>query len=330
MPRVIQRRYGNALIVDNADYRVMVSSEAVRKRYPSEADKLRVALVDLTGNKLCRPGYAGWGSTWPMPGGSTAKIAIVYAAHQLLFDLAEMARAGGISTAAALKSAAASAWSGLSCKPDVDWLVTIDASTTPVGVAASANLTRHLDEMVDASFSDVSTSRASELILRIGFEYIASLMWQSGLRHPTRAGLWLGNLFMDVSFTAKTSPTCHSGTNPVSWKQNPLGATGITLTGLSAATYFTLLAQGRLVNPTTSTRIEALLRKGCRFISIPGATVRATKCGLTSSVRHDAALIENGSRRYVMVVLTKNASWSLNVRDRFLNDLDRLIKDNNP
>jgi hypothetical protein len=56
----------------------------------------------------------------------------------------------------------------------------------------------------------------------------------------------------------------------------------------------------------------------------------AAKCGLTPSVRHDAALIENGSRRYVMVVLTKNASWSLDVRSRFLNDLDSLIKDNNP
>ncbi len=318
------------LIVGNADYRTMVSAESVRRRWPSQGDKLRVALVDLTGSKLCRPGYAGWGSTWPMPGGSTAKIAMVYAAHQLLFDLDELARVGGLRTAADLKTAARAAWSGLTCPPDLDWLVQLDASSAPVRATASANLQRHLREMVDASFSGVSTSRASELIMRIGFEYLASVLWQSGLRHPTRNGLWVGNTFMNVSITARAQAACHSGNNPITWSKNPLGATGITLTGLSAATYFTLLAQRRLVNDAGSRQIETLLASGCRFISLSGATIRASKCGLTSSVRHDAALIENGTRRYVVVVLTKDATWSTAVRARFLDDLDTLIRNNNP
>src|SRR5262245_29038694 len=63
----------------------------------------------------------------------------------------------------------------------------------------SANLTRRLKEMVDRSFSGVSTSRASELILRLGFEFIASVLFQSGLRHPTRGGLWFGNTFKDAA-----------------------------------------------------------------------------------------------------------------------------------
>lgn len=318
------------LIVDDADYRTAIHRDAVSKRYPDERDTLRVALVDLTGQKLCRPGYAGWGSTWPMQGGSTAKLAILYAAHQLLFDLNELSRAGNLRTATDVKSAATSGWLAMTCKPDLDWLIQFDTSSPPVKVAASINLDRHLKEMVDASFSGVSTSRAAELIMRLGFEYIASLLWQSGLRHPTRAGLWLGNLFKDVSITARANPACHAGTNPISWSKNPLGATGITLTALSAATFMTLLAQGRLVDPATSTRMETLLGSGCTFVSIPGATIRATKCGLTSSVRHDAALVENGARRYVLVVLTKNSPWSASVRDRFIRDLDKLIKDNNP
>lgn len=318
------------LIVDSPDYRSVIHPDAVSRRYPDERDKLRVALVDLTGGKLCRPGYAGWGSTWPMSGGSTAKIAILYAAHQLLFDLNELVRSSSARTAADLKAAAASAWSGMTCKPDLDWLVQIDTSASPIAVSASAKLDKHLTEMVDASFSGVSTSRASELVMRLGFEYLASVMWQSGLRHPTRAGLWFGNLFMDVSITAAANPACHSGRNPIAWSKNPLGATGITITALSAATYMTLLAQGRLVNQATSTRMETVLASGCRFISIPGATIRAAKCGLTSSVRHDAALIENGSRRYVLVVLTTNAAWSTAVRDRFIRDLDGLIRANNP
>jgi hypothetical protein len=263
-----------------------------------------------------------------MPGGSTAKVAIIYAAHQLIFDLNEMARAGSIATGADLASRAVAAWSGLTCKPDLNWLVEFDESAPRVTANQSANLKTHLKEMVTRSFSGVGTSRASELILRLGFEYIASVAFQSGLRHPTRGGVWFGNTFKDVAVTAKTSKVCHSGSNPIVWATNPLGATGISLTALSAATFFTLLAQRRLVNATASSAMETLLKGACGFISIPGVAVRATKCGLTSGLRHDAALLEGGSRVYVLVCLTTDPSW----RDRgaFVSDLDRLVKENNP
>src|SRR5207245_536219 len=103
--------------------------------------------------------------------------------------------------------------------------------------------------------------------------------------------------------TARTSKVCHSGSNPIVWTTNPLGATGISLTALSAATFFTLLAQRRLVNATASLAMETLLKGGCRFISTPGVTVRATKCGLTSGLRHDAALLEGDDRLYALVCL---------------------------
>ncbi len=317
------------LLVDTPKYAVMLAPESKRTRTPSKGDKIRVALVDLTGDKICKPGYAGWGSTTPIAGGSTVKIAIVYAAHQPLFDLNELARARSIGTAADLKTKAIDTWSGLTCKPDINWLVETDESATPVKAKASANLRKHLKEMVDATFSGVSTSRASELILRLGFEYIASVLWQSGLRHPTREGLWFGNTFKDVSITAKSNPACHTGTNPILWAKNPLGTTGIALTALSAATFFTLLAQRRLVNESASLEMEGLLRTGCRFIpSISGVTIRATKCGLTSTLRHDATLLEAGRRLYVLVCLTTDPAWS--ARSDFIKDLDRLIKDNNP
>jgi hypothetical protein len=285
--------------------------------------------VDLTGDRICRPGYAGWGSTSRMSGASTPKIAMVYAAHQLVFDLNRLAAAHSLRTAADLTKRALASWSGLTCKPDLRWLVEIDERVTPVTVRKSAALQSHLEKMVDASFSGVSTGIASDLILRLGFEYIASVLWQSGLRHPRREGLWIGNTFMSRAAGARLNPACHRGTSPVVWTRNPF-AGGIVATALSVATYLTLLAQRRLVDAAASAEMERLLGRGCGWFSAPGVAVRASKCGLTASLRHEAVLVEGSGRRYVLVCLTQNATWSWATRQRFLGDLDRLIRENNP
>jgi len=316
------------LILDTPKYRSMVSAESRSTRAAHREDRLRVALVDITGDKICKPGYASWGSTFSMPGGSTPKVLILFAAHQLILDLNEMARTGSITTRADLTSKAATAWSGLACKPDLNWLVDLDDSGSRVQASASAKLRTHLKEMITRSFSSVSVSRASELMLRLGFEYIASVAFQSGLRHPTRAGLWLGNTYLNASVAAKTDARCHRGSNPIVWSANPLGATGITLTALSAATFFTLLAQRRLVNSSASLEMETLLETGCGFVALPGITRRATKCGLTSSLRYDAVLLEGSGRAYVLVLLVTDPSWA--DRSAFVADLDRLVKENNP
>ena len=319
----------SSLLLDTPEYASMLAPESVKTRTPSPGDKIRVALVDLTGDKICKPGLAAWGSTTPIAGASTAKISIVYAAFQLLMDLNEMARVHSIATAADLKSHANGVWSNLLCKPDLDWLVTFDDSGSVVAAKQSAHMEKHLKEMVTARFSGVGTARASELILRIGFEYIASVLWQSGLRHPTRQGLWIGRIYKDTSPTAKINPACHTRDALTTWKNNPCGATGITITALSAATFFTLLAQRRLVNESSSTDIEALLSHACNFIPhITGLTNRARKCGLTSNLLHDAGLLEASSRRYVLVCLTTNPHWA--GHDAFERDLDQLIQDNNP
>ena len=316
------------LILDTPKYKSMLSAESRSTRTAHREDRLRVALVDITGDKICKPGYASWGSTLSMPGGSTPKVLILFAAHQLIFDLNEMARTGSITARADLVSKAATAWSGLTCKPDLNWLVDLDDSGPRVTASASTKLKTHLKEMVTRSFSGVSVSRASELMLRLGFEYIASVTFQSGLRHPTRAGLWLGNTYLNATVTAKTDARCHRGSNPIVWSANPLGATGITLTALSAATFFTLLAQRRLVNASASSAMETLLETGCGFVSLPGITRRATKCGLTSSLRYDAVLLEGSGRVYVLVLLVTDPSWA--DRSAFVADLDRLVKENNP
>jgi hypothetical protein len=54
----------------------------------------------------------------------------------------------------------------------------------------SAALKTTMDNIVDEKSS---TPNASKLILRLGFEYIGSVAWQSGLRHPKRGGIWYGS-----------------------------------------------------------------------------------------------------------------------------------------
>jgi DNA-binding PadR family transcriptional regulator len=240
------------LILDTPKYAVMLADESKKKRDASAGDGVRVALVDLTGDKICKPGYADWGSTFPITGGSTVKIAMLYAAHQLLFDLNEMARTGGLKTAADLKKKAVEVWSELICPPDLDWLVKFDSIVPTVRAKGSQNLDLHLKQMVIAAFSDSSVGRANQLIMRLGFEYIASVLWQSGLRHSRRQGLWVRNTYQQAKILATADPRCNYKTRyktpdgereRILWYQDPTDDTEFSLTALSVVTFFTLLAQ---------------------------------------------------------------------------------------
>lgn len=321
-----------ALILGNPKYAAMLAPESVKKRAASQNDKLRVAIADISSDKFCLPGFAGWGSAFQTTGGSTAKISMLYAAKQIIFDLNELARVTRIESKAKLESEANATWSRLKCKPDFKWLTKVDESKKPVTVDESDDLKDALKKAIRSPGFE-GTSNASELILRLGFEYIASVSWQSGLRNPTRGGLWIGNTYATQPVKAVPNPKCHSGNVPAFWIGNPFGTTGITLTALSVATYFTLLAQRRLVNGKVSEEMEKLLKGGCRFLpALPGVKVRAAKCGLvegaTNNVRHDAALLRGQKHHYVLVVLTTDPAWP--DRDDFIKDVDGLVRANNP
>jgi hypothetical protein len=143
---------------------------------------------------------------------------------------------------------------------------------------------------------------------------IANLAWQSGLFHPTRGGLWLTTSFGKGSW----------GSNPVK------GVSSANLTALSAATYFTLLAQGRLVDDAGSTDIKNVLLKGCTTSLFPGGLgVKAAKCGIYSSYLHDCVLIDRGSVRYVVAGVTKTKSSEYSKYKQLFEELDKLIGRNN-
>jgi hypothetical protein len=212
---------------------------------------VHVAVVDLTDHKLCRPQLAEFGAAENEEGASTAKILLYYAAHQMLFDLQSLARREGIRTKADLVKRAREEWATFTCLPDLDWLFTITPGTSAVGIDLSPT---HRGVLEDIVRQRESTPKAATLVMKLGFEYIASVAWQSGLRHPQRGGLWFGSTYCRGGLPDKLNPKCHehviagsgcnAGESRVVWKNDPLNIGRIRGSALSFATYMTLLAQG--------------------------------------------------------------------------------------
>jgi hypothetical protein len=281
---------------------------------PSKSDRLRVALVNLSGDRFTQPEFAGWGSPNAMYGASLPKILGVYAAHQVRMDLRQLATSQGITNGKDLKKAALANWNIKSDAPDLEQLFDIlKWSGTPDTINFSTS--------IRDAFAIIDQNRgAATVISAVGFPYLGSLTWQSGLFHPTRGGLWLTTSF-------------GKGT----WSSNPVrGVSSANLTALSAATYFTLLAQERLVDDAGSNDIKNVLRHGCVTTLFPDSLkpgVVAAKCGIYPAkppfYLHVSALIERGSVRYVVAVVTKTKGSELSKFTKVFEELDNLIVRNN-
>jgi hypothetical protein len=274
---------------------------------PSPGDRLRVALVDLTGNRIAWPDFAEWGSTIPIYGASVPKILAVYAAFQLRMDLRQLAASQSILSGKALERAALQRWKLKSQPPHLVWLFDIHKWTGKPNALDFTAAARRVFAGI------MHNAEAGELIVRVGFPFIASVTWQSGLFHPSRGGLWLTTSY----------GRGQSGSNPV---KAPYTS---NLTALAAATYFTLLRQGRLVDDVASTEIMTILRRGCVTGLFPPLGAGASKCGIWSDYTHDCALIDRGSVRYVVAGLTRTKRSEYTNYTQLFSELDKLIVRNN-
>jgi len=276
---------------------------------PGPRDRVHIALVDLTGDKLTAPDFAGWGAPVDMYGASVPKILALYAAFQLRSDLRDLVARKSPSDGLQLESAAIAEWKakGLTRNlPDLGWLFDIRRWTP----AASLDFTAQ----ARSAFANIMHNcPAGTLIAKVSLPYIGSVAWQSGLYHPGRSGLWLKSGYCVPA----------SWTNPVN---TPFTHNA---TALSAATYFTLLAQGRLVNDESSLDITRALGSGCITSWFPSASlpVVASKCGIYAGNMHDCAWIQDGSVQYVVAVMSRYAPQPLYTE--LLNQLDALIRRNN-
>jgi hypothetical protein len=328
-------------------YKRFLATKSSAQERARETDKIRVALVDLTGAKLFNPDLAGWGETFSTDGASVPKIFALYAVHQLRFDLNHLAAKSSILRKEDLIKAAKADWKkiGFSSMPRIDELfnfVVLEDLSRSISVIFTPDLLGTLTKI----FKDNNKCAIDRLISQLGFPYIASVMWQSGLRHPTRGGLWLwgGYCCADKNGIKRLlnldmkAIECKGGLS-VRWKENPVQQPKPVFphnaTALSVATFFTLLAQGRLVDDQASRKIAITLKDACSFFwdnQLVGlSSTPPTKCGIVNNLKHDSILIkrtEGGKEiHYAAVALTIGAP-DFPFKD-FLKDLDQLIKDKN-
>jgi hypothetical protein len=288
----------------------------------SPAANLRVALVDLTAAKQHTPTFAGfgaWGSGSAFEGGSLTKILALYAVYQLRFDLDTFAAQKGITKGSVLTSSITTEWkkAGLRSAPKLTALFTFtEAPASPVRAT--------LRKTHDIHHNNV----ARELIVQLGFEYIGSVALQSGLFDEVQGGLWLNAAYNRPAITWTSSPF------PALQRHNA--------TALATATFFTLLAQGRLVNQATSKEIGNVLAirvcmtggllEGIRRLGGVQAP-SPNKCGILPPLYHEGIhvirQIPAGKRlEYVVAVLSKEPPpIDFNVLGQ---DLDALIVAANP
>ena len=286
------------------------------------AANLRVALCDMTGAKKSAPVFAGFWAFGPgaaFEGGSLVKILALYALYQLRFDLDICAARLHITKSAALLARINADWAkqGMRTPPNLDALFSFIES-------AGKTVRAQIKTVPDIHFNDV----ARVLIVNLGFEYIGSVALQSGLFDETQGGLWLNAAYNEPAITWTTSPF------PKLERHNA--------TALAAATFFALLAQGRLVTPAASFEIGAVLKK--RVCMDAGAVegiqgrggVQGTpenKCGLLAPFFHEGFRVvrqpSSGRKvEYAAAVLSREPP-TVNFR-KLGKNLDKLIVAANP
>jgi len=289
--------------------------------------QLRIALVDLTEAKYHTPVFAGlWafntnnpGEGATMEGGSLVKILALYALYQLRFDLNTVAQREGITKGGALQDFIAKEWkkAGLQLQPKLTSLFQfVEKAGSPVEARLRRTPSIH------------GNWEARLLILALGFEYIGSVALQSGLFDEKQGGLWLNAAYGEPAQTWDSSP----------FPKLPRHSA----TAAAAATFFTLLAQGRLVNQASSNEIASVLKSVQCFKNglldgvkqLPGApTASPNKCGLLPPYYHEAIHVNRhptGGKRleYVAAFLSEGPPPVNFVT--LGKDLDSIIEKQNP
>ena len=229
--------------------------------------RLGIALVDLTGPaRLAAPEYAGFNDTTIISCASLFKLAPIFAAHQLKWDLlAKVAAAPATFTNAAEKLKWAFAqiiedWKGKGLSPwiapnlrkilvvdptgNIDFDPTFDAKMRSITAPKTA---KQVDEM---------NAGAGHLLTMLHWSYIASAMLQTGITNETDGGLWVCGVGTDASNYWNCDADGKLVT-PTNKSQSVQQATAVSL-----AKYLSLIAQQRLITEQIAKDLQQVLDNG--------------------------------------------------------------------
>jgi beta-lactamase class A len=146
-----------------------------------------------------------------------------------------------------------------------------------------------------------SNTAATEILHRVGMEYLAELLQSPRYRlyDPQKnGGLWVGKDY---------------GKAPA-WKRDPLHNLSHGATALQVARFYYLLETGQLVSPELSALMKSILAdpahehkfvKGLKDIQPESEIYR--KSGTWGPYHSDSAIVEHHGRRYIAVALAKSA-----------------------
>jgi beta-lactamase class A len=146
-----------------------------------------------------------------------------------------------------------------------------------------------------------SNTAATEILNRVGMEYLAELLQSPRYRlyDPQKnGGLWVGKDY---------------GKAPA-WKRDPLHNLSHGATALQVARFYYLLETGQLVSPELSKLMKSILAdpahdhkfvKGLKEIHPDSEIYR--KSGTWGPYHSDSAIVEHHGRRYIAVALAKSA-----------------------
>jgi hypothetical protein len=301
------------------DAALQTALEAVVDRAPYRAVKahLGISLVDLSAARFS-PKYAGVNDTTNFYAASTAKVCGLLAAYQLLADAnAFLAANPATADMPALEAALAAEYTRLGVskeRPAVGLVLQFHAGAPP---------TVTLRSELAARFDDIShgNENGSTAIVLLRFPFVASTMLAHGLfSAATRSGLWVNKAYGPIRYPSSGDPA-RSVANWTS-AENPFPSAPVhCVTAVTIAQFFTLAAQGRLIDAATSQAILRHLRLdlgGCAstepdLTALQAAGVVAAKCGIYGDVLHVPLHYRDStsSREFVVVILTRNDTYGV-------------------
>ncbi len=171
--------------------------------YLSIRSRVSIAIVNI--NDVHHPQFIGWREKDEVYGVSTAKIISVYAIHQLKYELnvflKEKTNTGTrYATIAALEIDMHAIWGSLNIEdklPSIQQLFDLTGNPFPNAVDIRTDWKNVLNDISGAGSPPVGTNaKNNELIGLLGFDFINSLLIQSGLfDSSSNKGIWMNSGF---------------------------------------------------------------------------------------------------------------------------------------
>jgi len=161
-------------------------------------------------------------------------------------------------------------------------------------------LTREVEESLTRMIRESSNAAATEMMHRVGKEYIARVLLNPRYRlydPKHNGGLWVGKDYAKAGL----------------WKRDPLNNFSHGATPMQVARFYYLLETGNLVTPEYSKKMKEVLAhsaidhkfiKGLHLVNPHAATFR--KSGTWRNYHSDSVLVEGGGHAYIAVALAHN------------------------